>query len=151
MTTIFMSGPFQRLAFSPSHVSPFLGVDPDYTYGDVGPTPDDDTSGIDFSGIMSSIQGLLKQVPAQVFGTYSTEFKRCQSLLSDGGLLSTGFGSHCLYQLYADLQEETAPVARPPGYVPPPPPRESAFPIIPVAIGGAALLGLILASILIRK
>ncbi len=107
---------------------------------DTGPatTPPPAPSDSDVSGLSSGIEGLLKQLPAEVLGNYNAKYQQCQAQLSNGGAVGLAAGAKCLAQLYSELKDFMKN-----GPPKPAAPAASEFPWGPALIGGVGLLVLI--------
>lgn len=137
MKTMFMAAPFGSTGLG-VYAPPRLGQDQTATA-----TPSSGSAG-DLLNVSKDIEGLLSQLPAETLGSYQTEYKRCQDLLSKGGLVGLASGGKCLYDLYDKLKDlvKNKPPAKAPSPVPFLAPQES-FPVVPVAlvvVGGIALI-----------
>lgn len=96
---------------------------------------------VNLDGWRNEIVELLGKVPDESLGKYQSKFDDCEKKIADGGLgLITG--GKCLYDLVRELRGflKDEPTPKPPKATPTAP-AESGFPIVPVAIGGAVILG----------
>lgn len=87
----------------------------------------------EFGVTEADVSALIDKMPSGSVEEYRTRLKECR----EKGLTS-GEGMACLYRLYQDVKDkekstQIAPTA--------PPPKQSEFPIVPVAIGVAVLAG----------
>lgn len=107
----------------------------------------------DIDSLGRDISGLLGQLPPDLLGRYQAEYDRCRRLLADGGTADLFAGGACLYRLFQELKDVVRgqqQVSQPPP-APPAPPPPGGFPILPVAIAGAAGLALVLALTQLKR
>lgn len=81
------------------------------------------------------VTDLLDKIPKEAVGQYQQRLDDCKAK----GVTTTE-GAACIYKLYVDMQ---AAADKPPAPVVVPPPPASSFPVVPVAIGGLLLAGLV--------
>lgn len=84
------------------------------------------------------VAGLLDDLPSEALGVYKPRYDECLKTMESNPYE----GYRCLEKLYEDIRSGKG--LPEPGAAPPPPPPESKFPIVPVAIGAAALVAVAL-------
>lgn len=128
-----MKSIFSSEIFNPGRFVPFRlgqGVTPESAFNIVGDILE--TVGIS----EDDINKLFDKIPSSSVGPYKAKLEACKAK----GVASAE-GAACLYALY---QEMKAAADAPQAPVPPPPPAQpSTFPVVPVAIGGLVLAGLV--------
>jgi hypothetical protein len=63
------------------------------------------TTPADTSALTSGIEDLLKQLPPELLGTYSTKYQQCQNQLANGGAVGLVTGAKCLSDLYTEIKD----------------------------------------------
>lgn len=114
---------------------------PGYSMGTVRLAQTETPSDPDVSGLKSGIDGLLKQLPAEVLGKYDAQYKECLAKLENGGAVGLAAGVKCLRDLYNEIQAFMK--NGPPKPAAAPAPAASDFPLVPVLVGGIGLIVLI--------
>lgn len=126
MRTIFSSESFGRQAFVPFRLAQAPQQTAFNVFGEllsaVGISEDD-------------LNKLLEKIPSNLVGQYQAKLDACKAKGA-----ATPEGAACLYALY---QEMKAAGDKPATAPPPPPAPASTFPVVPVAIGGLLLAGLV--------
>lgn len=88
---------------------------------------------------------LIKALPASAVGVYDDEMKRCQAMAKEGASASDYYAAtQCLRSLYKDIKERKGAPEEAPRTSAPSPAKDS-FPIVPVAVAGAGIIGLVVA------
>lgn len=120
----------------PSYASPMLGT---VRLAQAEPTPEPAPTESDVPGLTRGIEGLLKQLPAELLGSYNAKYQQCQAQL-EGGAVGVAAGVKCLYKLYNELKDI---LKNGPPKSQPPTPAAGDFPFVPVLVGSIGLIVLI--------
>lgn len=100
----------------------------------------------DIDSLNREIGDLLGQLPADLTGRYREEYERCRRLISEDGTSGLVAGGSCLYRLFQELKAVVRGQQQAPQPLPrQAPPPSGGFPVLPLAIAGAAGLALVLA------
>jgi hypothetical protein len=129
--SIFSSEVFNPGRFVPFRLAQAAAPAPEGAFNIVGDILD--TIGVS----EEDINKLFDKIPTSAVGSYKAKLEACKA---KG--VATPEGAACLYALYQEMKAASdAPKAPAP---PPPPPPASTFPVLPVAIGGLVLAGLVI-------
>lgn len=94
-----------------------------------------------WEGTLSLYGELVKMVPAQAVGSYEQRLKQCQAMVPENPTAAQYYtATKCLQDLYKDIRDGKG--AGPVGLPAPAPVSRQEFPMVPVAVATAGLLGL---------
>jgi hypothetical protein len=100
-----------------------------------------------WNGTLALYGDLIRVLPASAIGVYDDQLRRCQAMVNENSSAAEYYSAtQCLRTLYKDIKErkgaqETPSAPRPAA------PTDGGFPIVPVAVAGAGILGLVLAVV----